>query len=136
MIIEILRRITTGIAFGGIFTFIALSIMKFNNLEASVSEVWQHMLASLVVGIYFGLSSFIFEMNESSYLKKTIIHFSISIIFYFIVALTVGWIPVTPWAFIGSILVFMLIYSLFGTGYYLYYKKVEAALNNELQKKK
>lgn len=136
MMIEILKRMTTGIAFGGIFTFIALSIMKIYEVEASVSEIWLHMLASFLIGIYFGLSSFIFNDNGWSYLKKTIIHFSASIIFYYIIALPVGWVSFKPLAIVGSIFAFILVYCLFSTGYFLYYKKVADALNDELLKRK
>src|SRR5699024_7312251 len=51
MIIEILKRSLIGIAFGALYTFIALTIMKFNHIEGSVAEVWNHMLASFVLGI-------------------------------------------------------------------------------------
>lgn len=136
MIIEILKRIMTGIAFGGIFTFIALTIMKFNHIESSVSDIWMHMLASLVIGIYFGLSSFIYFYTKWSYLKQMIIHFSLSIVFYYSIALPVGWVPVTPLAIIGSAIAFIIIYAIFGTGYFLYYKKVADSLNEDLLKRK
>lgn len=135
MIIEVLKRSIIGIAFGAISTFIALTIMKFNNIEGTISEVWLHMLASFILGIYYGLSSFIFENNRWSPLKKTIIHFSLSIVVYFLIAFPVGWVPLHPLAIVLSIFIFIVIYVLFWSGYYLYYKKVEASMNAQLKKK-
>lgn len=135
MIIEILKRSMTGIAVGGIYTFIALTIMKFNHIEGTISEVWLHMLAAFVLGIYYGLSSFIFENDGWSPLKMTVIHFSLSIIVYFIIAFSIGWVPLHPLSIILGILAFIVIYALYWTGYYLYYKKIEASMNEHLPKK-
>ncbi|HLR73706.1 MAG TPA: DUF3021 domain-containing protein [Virgibacillus sp.] len=136
MIIELLKRATIGIAVGALFTFIFLTIMIFNHFEASVFEIWQHMLASCLIGIFFGWASLIFEYNRWSQLKKTIIHFSASIIFYFAIAISLQWIPITPFAIGGSIIAFIVAYSLYWTGFYLYFKRVEQSLNKGLQKEK
>ncbi|UJL46837.1 DUF3021 domain-containing protein [Virgibacillus sp. NKC19-16] len=135
MIVEALKRITAGIAVGGIYTFVVLSFVKFYGVDATVSEIWLGMLGSLVVGIYFGLSSFIFEVHDWSYLKQTVIHFSLSITVYFIIALSAGWVPFTPLAILSSALVWIAFYTLVWTGFYIYFKKVEASLNEELRKK-
>ena len=136
MILEIMKRSMIGIAFGGIFTFIALTIMKFNEFESTVSEIWMHMGASFLIGIYFGVSSLIFGNDDSNVLQKTVIHLVASLTVWYIIALSVGWIPFTPVSIIISTLIFILMYMVNWTGYYLYYKKVEASLNEHLQKKK
>ena len=135
MIIEGLKRSMTGIAFGGIATFIALTILKFTGTEASVSEIWFYMLLSFILGIYFGLSSFIFMENGMSMLKQTTIHFILSIVVYFNIALFAGWIPFTLFAIGLAILTFTLIYAVFWTAYYLYFKKIEESMNANLPKK-
>lgn len=135
MMIEVLKRMTTGIAVGGLFTFIVLSFVMFYEVEASVQQIWISMLGSFAIGIYYGLASFIFEVNEWSYLKQTFIHFLLSIVIYFIIALSTGWVPFTLSAIIISGLVWIIIYTLVWAGFYQYYKKVEATLNEELQKK-
>lgn len=134
MIIEILKRSMIGVAFGGIATFIALTIMKFNHIDGTISEVWMHMLASFIIGIYFGLSSFIYEHDKWSPLKKMVIHFSFSIIVYFTVALTVGWIPFNFLSILIGILLFIISYSIYWTGFYLYFKKMEDTMNKHLKK--
>src|SRR5690625_1827888 len=135
MIIDVLKRMILGIAFGGLITFIALTIMKFSNIEATVSEVWLHMLCSLILGVYFGLISFIFENNVWSPLKKTVIHFSLSISVYFLIAIPVGWIPFNWLSIILGILIFAIIYFLYWNSFLLYYNWVEASMNSNLNKK-
>lgn len=132
---EIIKRFLYGVAYGGINTFIALTILMFNDINPPVSIIWLYMLAGLMLGVYFGLSSFIFEIETWSPLKKTTIHFSASIICYFIIALLVGWVPFQPKAMMITTLIFMLVYTIFWWGYRLYYKREEAAMNDKLQKR-
>lgn len=134
MMTDIFKRVLAGIALGGLATFIALTIMKFTHFEASVSEIWSNMLASMTIGIYFGLSSYIFETDKWSNLKKTLIHFSCSIIAYYLIALPVGWVPVSPLYVFLSAVIFALIYAVYWTSFYLYYRKVAKSLNEELQR--
>ncbi|TFJ91853.1 DUF3021 domain-containing protein [Lentibacillus salicampi] len=135
MIVEAIKRSMIGIAYGGIITFIALTVLKYTNTEAPVSQIWLYMLCSFIIGIYFGLSSLIFTENSLSLLKQTVVHFIMSIVFYFIIALSAGWIPLTAAAIIGTSLFFIFIYAVFWTGYYLYYKKVEESMNANLPRK-
>ncbi|MCK0471680.1 DUF3021 domain-containing protein [Halalkalibacter sp. APA_J-10(15)] len=135
MIVEAVKRMMTGIAFGGLITFIVLTIIHFNDIETTIFYVWASMLCSFIIGIYFGLSSFIFEANDWSLLKQTVIHFMMSISFYFIIALIVGWVPLTVLAILLTSLIFILFYALMWTGYYLYYKRIEKSMNDSLSKK-
>ncbi|MCT1905058.1 DUF3021 domain-containing protein [Oceanobacillus sojae] len=136
MILEALKRSVVGIAFGGILTFIALTIMKLNEYEAGVSEIWMHMGASMLLGIYFGISSLIFGDSGSNLVKKSIIHFLLSYSVWLIIAGMVGWIPLNAPVVIGSSLSFSLLYLLNWFGWFLYFKKVETTLNNHLHKNK
>src|SRR5690625_5253098 len=136
MIIEALKRSILGIAFGGFITFLALTIMKFSNTEVSVSEMWVNMLCSMILGIYFGLISFVFEHKEWSPLKKTVIHFSAAIVVFLLIAIPVGWIPFHFTYIFWGILIFALIYGLYWVSFLLYFKKVEDSMNEQLVKKK
>lgn len=135
MFVDILKRATVGIACGGFLTFIALTILMIYDIESSVSEIWSHMLASMTFGVYCGLASYIFEKPKWTPLKNTIVHFSLSITVFFIIALTVSWIPLDFVAIFISSGVFVLIYSVYWTGYYLYFKRIEAEMNEQLQRK-
>lgn len=136
MILEVLRRSMLGIAFGGIFTFIALTIMRINEVESTVSEIWMHMGASFLLGIYFGISSLIFGDEDSNIVKKSVIHFFLTYSAWLIIAGTVGWIPLTMSAILWSTVIFILLYVLNSFGWYLYFKKLEATLNEHLHNKK
>ncbi|MEN2467697.1 DUF3021 domain-containing protein [Ornithinibacillus sp. JPR2-1] len=134
MIMEGIRRSIYGIAFGGIITFIAITIVHFTDTNTSVSQIWLYMLCTFVLGIYFGLSSLIFSDNGWSMLIQTIVHFSVSIIVYLIIALSAGWVPLRLFPILLTSFIFIGIYTLNWTGYYLYFKKVEKSMNANLKK--
>lgn len=131
---EILKRTMYGIAYGGIYTFIALTILMILQITPPIYQTWLYMLAGLVLGIYFGVASFIFEVETWSPLKKTIFHFSLSIVLYFMIALSIGWVPFTLTAIVIAIFIFTCIYSIYWFGYLTYYKRIEDDLNKNLQK--
>src|SRR5690625_1427405 len=134
MKIEILKRAMFGIAYGGISTFIALTVLMILEINSPVSQIWLYTLAGFMIGIYFGVASFIFEIDHWSPLKTTVIHFLLSIVFYFMIALSIGWIPFTLTAIIISIFIFTAVYCVYWLGYRTYYKRVEDNLNKNLQK--
>lgn len=134
MKIEILKRAMFGIAYGGISTFIALTVLMILEINPPVSQIWLYTLAGFMIGIYFGVASFIFEIDHWSPLKTTVIHFLLSIVFYFMIALSIGWIPFTLTAIIISIFIFTAVYCVYWLGYRTYYKRVEDNLNKNLQK--
>lgn len=134
MIKEAFYRVITGIALGGIVSFIVLTIIKFTNTPVTVSEAWIHILLAYILGIYFGLSSLIFEENGMSMLKVTVIHYVMSIVIYFIVALIGKWVPLTPLSIVLAILIFTFIYGINWLAYYMYFKKVEKRLNENLNR--
>lgn len=132
---EVLKRMMTGIAWGGIFTFLALTTLMIFDINPDVFTIWLYMLASFILGIYFGMASFIFERDGWSPLKKTMIHFLLSITVYFTIAIPIGWVLFSPIAIMYTLFLFIIIYVLFWFGYQLYYKKVETSLNESLKEK-
>src|SRR5699024_2190265 len=135
MWISIVRRIYSGIACGGLVSFFSITILMINDITPDIYELWLYILMSFVLGIYFGLASFIFVVGDWSPLKKTVIHFCLSIIVYYSIALSIGWIPLHPLAILSSLGIFILIYIVFWIGFSIYYKKLEASLNKSLPKK-
>lgn len=135
MMNEILKRSTIGVAFGGILTFIALTIMKFLHIHSTVNEIWMHMFASIILGIYFGLSSFILDSHMWSPLKKTVIHYCLSLFVYLCVAIPVGWVPFTIFLILLGIVLFTFVYVLFWSAAYFYYKKQAMDMNEHIQQK-
>lgn len=136
MMLKIWRQIVFGVAWGGLITFIALTMLVIFDIESSVETIWLYMGGSLFLGIYFGLAAFIFTVEQWSPLKKTVIHFILSISVYFIVAFSLGWVLFSTFAIIMSILTFTVIYCLFWLGFNLYYRKETQVLNKTLQQHK
>lgn len=125
-----------GIAYGGIFTFVFLTIAIINEMNTSIIIIWKSMLASFIIGIFFGLASFIFEHEGWSPLKKIVIHYSLSIACYFAITLFIGWVPLHFKAILITFIIFSINYTIYWFGYSLYYKKLEASLNEGLSKRK
>lgn len=131
---EIIKRTMYGIACGGIYTYIALTILMFNQINPSITIIWLYTGGGFVLGIYFALSSFIFEIKNWSPLKKTIIHFAGSISTYFIIALPLKWVPLTPIAILIATCMFITLYAIYWFGFWIYHKRIEVRLNKELKK--
>lgn len=134
MIIEMIKRIHIGFGYSAIITFVILSFMVINDIEVSIFTIWLNLLASMVMGGYFGIGSFIFENENWSPLKKTIMHFSLSIVIYYLIAIPVGWVPFTAVAMLTSGAVFIVTYLIFWFASNMYFKRIELSLNNYLKK--
>jgi len=134
MIGDILKRGFMGIAFGGLATFIAITILMLHDAEIVATEVWFHMLGSYGLGIYFSVASLIFENENWSLLKQLCIHFPLSIAVFFLIAVPLGWVPFTIWASLLALGAFTFYYSIFWIGFWIYAKKQTGKLNEELNK--
>ena len=133
---EVVKRIVYGIAYGGVISSIALTILMLTEMTPSIAMIWLYTLMGHILGIYFGLASFIFEIDNWSPLKKTVIHYSLSMLVYFIIALPVGWIPFAWKPIAISIISFTIVYCIFWFGYNMYYKKIETSMNESLLRNK
>ncbi|MFD1067951.1 DUF3021 domain-containing protein [Oceanobacillus locisalsi] len=136
MILDILKRSTLGIAIGAIITFIVLTVMKFNAWEASVSEIWMHLGASMLLGVYTGVTSLIFGESGNHLIKKSVIHFVLTYSAWLVIAGMAGWILLDGWVILWSSLAFILLYVINWSCWYLYFKRQEEELNKYLHKNK
>ncbi|WP_194841304.1 ABC transporter permease [Salinibacillus xinjiangensis] len=66
---------------------------------------------------------------------QTISNFTLSLFTHYAVALPIGWVPLDLKSILMSTLLFVIIYSIFWTGYTLYYKRVESSMNEFLDNK-
>ncbi|MBB6451378.1 RsiW-degrading membrane proteinase PrsW (M82 family) [Geomicrobium halophilum] len=134
MLSEIVYRSFGGLGFACLITFIALTALMLQNIEVPIAEVWVHMLGSMILGVYFGVASFIFEIEKWSPLKQVIVHFFLSVTLWFLIAIFMaGWVPLTPLSIVISFCMFVGIYVLFWLGFNAYYKKIEADMNNSVR---
>lgn len=136
MIGKVWRQIVAGVAWGGAVTFFALTTLVIFDVESSVKTVWLNMGASLFIGVYFGLAGTIFTIEQWSPLKKTITHFFLSISVYFLIAFPLGWVTFNIGRIFSSTIIFIAVYTVFWTGFNLYYRKLAASLNETLDKQK
>ena len=132
--LEMVRRSFFGISFAALFTFIALTIFKVQGIEVPVSVIWSNMLGSLLIGIYFGAASMIFDVERWSPLKQTSVHFLLSCMVFFPIAFTAGWIPFEALAVILGFSIFIALYAMFWFGTRAHLKKLETAMNHSVKK--
>lgn len=135
MIGEIVRRTMIGIAYGGLATFIALTILLIQDITPPIQMIWSSMFGSFLLGIYFGVSSLIFELEKWSPLKMTLVHFTASVSLYYLLALPIGWVPVEFVAIAVSFVIFVFIYAVFWYGFWSYHKRMAWKMNEQLHRK-
>ena len=134
MILEVLRRSMLGLGFSALFTFAILTVIVLQDVQVSIPIVWKNMLGSMMMGIYFGCASLIFEMEKWSPLKKTVLHFLISILVWLPLAVYMGWVPFEVTTIFIGLGIFLVIYLLFWYGFYFYFKMIEKDMNNSVKK--
>lgn len=134
MIVEIVRRSLIGLGFTAIFTFAILTVMTLKDVQVPISIVWKNTLGGMVMGVYFGSASLIFDIEKWSPLKKTAIHFLISIIIWLPLAIWMGWLPLELVSILAGIGIFIVVYLLFWYGSYLYFKRIENEMNQSVKK--
>lgn len=134
MAVEILQRSLIGLGISALITFGALSVLVGMDISVPISELWKHMLGSMIIGLYFGTSSLIFEYEKWSPLKQLVSHFLLSITAYFTVAIFTGWVSMT--AAVASIAAacFAVIYFIIWFAMRSYLKRMESAMNSSLRK--
>lgn len=135
MILEVLKRSVIGIAIAELVTFTALTFFVFGETETTMMEIWKSMLGSMVLGVYFTAGSLIFEHDKWSPLKQTVIHYFLSILLYFPLALWAEWIPDTRFSLLLAVILFSVIYILIWLFSQLLRKQTVADLNDSLKKK-
>lgn len=133
MVWEAIRRSILGLGFAALITFAILTIFTVQNVEVPVSIIWKNMFGSMILGIYFGTASLIFDKENWSPLRQTIVHFVISISTWCPLALYMGWLPMEMGPIISGIGLFMIIYLIFWYGAYLYFKKMEMDMNRSIR---
>ncbi|SET50969.1 Protein of unknown function [Salinibacillus kushneri] len=129
-----IRRSFIGLGFTAIVTFIALSIMVVQGVEASVSDIWKNMLGSMLMGVYFGIASLLYDIESWSPLKQTLIHFLLSIFIWLPLALYLGWVPFDVESLFIATGLFILSYAMFWFGTCIYFLKLEKEMNNSIKK--
>jgi len=86
------------------------------------------------IGTTFAAGSIIFELDNWSLLKQTVIHFLVTSVLMFIAGLICGWFPRNAVSFLIWFGMFIVIYIIFWVSFYNYYKKQTREINESLKK--
>lgn len=114
-----------------VISIITTPNISINNTSAFLTQFF----ISCLVGFYFASSSVIFELEDWSLLKQTIIHFVLSVLVYFPCAIYAKWMPSDLVPIILFILLFVFIYFVFWISFKRYWSKKVKEINSRLNKK-
>ena len=131
-----LFRSMIGIFFGAFLAVILTnSIVYFGGQDVLDGPLFlKNSLGSIFSGWFFTVSPLYFENTNLRLSQQTGLHFITVVILYFILAFGIGWIPFTMRSFLLTLGLFIVVYAIFWTAFYLYFrnqaKKLNAELNN------
>ncbi|MEK4539165.1 MULTISPECIES: DUF3021 domain-containing protein [Peribacillus] len=125
-----------GIFFGG---FIAVLITNLNILFGGFEMIdgplfLKNSIGSVLCGWFFTVSPLYFENRKLKLSQQTILHFLTVTILYLILALTIGWIPFNIINILLTLLISIVVYTIFWVAFYLYFKNQARKLNDDLKK--
>ncbi|WP_091660866.1 DUF3021 domain-containing protein [Alteribacillus iranensis] len=84
-------------------------------------------------GWFFSASPLYFELKNLRLSQQTALHFITVVLLYFPLSLGIGWIPFNVPSILIAVVLFLLIYAVIWSGFYLYFKNVAKQLNDDLQ---
>ncbi|KAB2336226.1 DUF3021 domain-containing protein [Cytobacillus depressus] len=125
-----------GIFFGG---FIAVLITNLNILFGGFEMIdgplfLKNSIGSILCGWFFTVSPMYFENRNLKLSQQTILHFLTVMILYLILALAIGWIPFNIINILLTLLISIVVYTIFWVAFYLYFKNQARKLNDDLKK--
>ncbi|MHA6603906.1 DUF3021 domain-containing protein [Aerococcus urinae] len=118
---------------------VSLAIIIWVIMGAIYTQDWTYtaMLASVMFfGAVIGGSSAIYEYSSWPLLAKVSLHFTVSLIAFFLMNIVNHWIPLDLPILVGAALQFALIFFAIWTGYYCYNRHKINQINQHLKKKK
>lgn len=130
-----IKRGLLGILIGAFinqFVYFILALSG-NFIQLEASTVITQFAISTLVGFYCSGVSVIFDIEEWSLLRQTIVH-SILMLPYFPIAVYAGWMPVNPIGRIVFALNYILVYFIIWFSIKRYWQKKAREINKELKK--
>ena len=104
------------------------------NTNSEISAVIIQYLITGILGLTFSTGSIIFELDNWSLLKQTIVHFAATSVIMYFAGFFCGWFPHTTSSTIIWFVMFIVIYIIFWTSFYCYFKKKTREINETLKK--
>lgn len=137
MISKLMIRIFGGFGVGGLLTLLVLVFLYDSTAEVPARLIALNLFGSMLIGAYFSVSALLFEVEEWSMLKQTLVHYTASLIILFpVFTWLTGWIPLHPQSLLIGWLYFTGTYILNWFGWYSYFKQLERRMNQSLQQRR
>ena len=112
--------------------FYAVSSSLLELVGTKITAVIIQYFLTGIIGLTFAATTVIFEMDEWSLLRQTIIHFIITSIVMYIAGFLCGWFPHTVVSTLVWFGVFVVVYLIFWICFSLYYKNKVKKMNEAL----
>lgn len=125
--------IVTGLAIG--YTMLMLLATFQEGFTIISSEVSYHYFLAMIVGFWMASSTVIYDVDEWSLLRQTVIH-ALVISPYIPIAFIIGWAPTTVGGGIAFVLGYIAIFAIIWLSFKAYWTKRAREMNLGLQRRK
>lgn len=133
--LNVLARTLGGLGCSAILTFVALTGLMFGEIDAPVKLIWQHMAGSMIMGVTYAWSSYIFQYERWSPLRQLLVHYVLTLAVFAAVNSWTGWVPLELPSLLLGLLFYTFNYTIFWFGFNWYFKRQERELNRSVNKK-
>lgn len=129
-----LFRSMIGIFFGAfIAVLVTNAVVYFGEQDVLDGQLFiKNSLGSIFSGWFFTVSPLYFENTNLRLSQQTGLHFATVVVLSFILSFGIGWIPFTWKSFAMTFAIFIVVYSIIWTAFYLYFRNQAKKLNAEL----
>ena len=113
--------------------YVASAYLETHSRSKLAAVIIQYFITGLI-GMTFSAGSIIFELDNWSLLKQTVVHLIVTSVMMYLAGYFCGWFPHTAASTLIWFGVFLVVYIIFWTSFYLYYKKKTREINASLNK--
>ncbi|ENQ3078359.1 DUF3021 domain-containing protein [Bacillus cereus] len=127
-------KLAAGMGMAMFYSLLFLGIGYANGMETiETKTLLIYLVVANIIGIIFSVASFVFEREEWSLLKQTIIHFIILLGTFLPAAIWMGWIPNHVSSILICVGIFIIVYFIIWFVMTIYWKKKIESLNHQLK---
>ncbi|KAB2451246.1 DUF3021 domain-containing protein [Bacillus sp. CH126_4D] len=131
---RIVNKIAFGLGMAMLYSLLFLWIGYAKGMETvETKTLLTYLVTANLVGLIFSFASFIFEKEEWSILKQTMIHFIVLLGTFLPTAIWIGWVPNRFGPILICIGSFIVIYFIIWFMMTLYWKRKIEKLNHQLR---
>ena len=131
---RIVNKIAFGLGMAMVYSLLFLWIGYVKGMETvETKTLIMYLVTANIVGLIFSFDSFIFEKEEWSILKQTMIHFIVLLGTFLPTAIWIGWVPNRFGPILVCIGSFIVIYFIIWLMMTLYWKRKIEKLNHQLR---